>query len=109
MEKVKKEQRNKLLQDTAKVKNKDKLTGYTPESEQVLVAELQLLRLLHTQNLWHRAGDAWHTSLLPKGARIQIMAENLYTCVLKTNESAALCWEAERVQVSLWRKSENVP
>ena len=59
--------RNKLLESTQRVKDEKKFVAFTPASEQVLVAELRLLRHLHAHNMWARANDAWVTSLLPVG------------------------------------------
>ena len=77
--------------------------SFNPESEQVLTAELRLLRTLNEGNLWHRANDAWLTSLLPIGALIRVKVQHGSPClwVLKTNESAALCWPAERTAVNM--------
>ena len=53
--------RNKLLESTQRVKDEKKFVAFTPASEQFLVAELWLLRLLHAHNVWARANDAWIT------------------------------------------------
>ena len=87
-----------VLKDTGK--------AFNPESEQVLVAELRLLRLLHEGNMWHRANDAWHTSLLPVGALIYVQSIDAHLWVLKTNDCAAMCWPAEQVELHMWRKGK---
>jgi hypothetical protein len=86
----------------------DRAKGFTPESEQVLVAEMRLLRLLNEHNLWNRANDAWQTALLPIGAlvRAKSMAQVLW--ILKTNECAALCWPAIEVDKGVWAKSKKL-
>ena len=89
---------DRVLKDTGK--------AFNPESEQVLVAELRLLRLLHEGNMWHRANDAWHTSLLPVGALIYVQSIDAHLWVLKTNDCAAMCWPAEQVELHMWRKGK---
>ena len=79
-----------------------------PESEQKLVAEMQLMRFLHANDIWHKAGDAWVTGLLPVGGLIRIKASDTYTWVLKTNDCAALCWPAEESSTNMWRKARDV-
>ena len=81
---------------------------FNPESEQKLTAEMRLLRHLHEENLWHKANDAWNTSLLPVGGLIRVRSSNAHLWVLKTNDSAALCWPAEMVSANMWRKAKGV-
>ena len=89
---------------------KDSGKSFNPESEQLLTAELRLLRTLNEQHLWHRANDAWLTSLLPKGGLIRVKSLPDSPClwVLKTNEAAALCWPAEQTAVNMWRKAKSI-
>lgn len=87
----------------------DKIAGesgkaFTPESEQILTAQLRLLRTLKENNLWHQANDAWNTALLPVGGLIRVVSSNTHLWVLKTNDCAALCWPAEQVSMNMWRK-----
>ena len=96
--------RNKLLESTERVKDEKKFVAFTPASEQLLVAELRLLRHLHAHDMWARANDAWITSLLPVGGLIRIKSVKVYAFVLKTNECAALTWPAEEVVRHVWRK-----
>ena len=89
----------------------DKITdesgkSLNPESEQKLVADLRLLRQLHGENAWHKANDAWNTALLPVGGLIYVKSLNMHLWVLKTNDSAALCWPAEQVEANMWRKAK---
>ena len=79
-----------------------------PETEQQLTADLRLMRTLHEGKLWHRANDAWHTSLLPVGGLIRVRSTNQCLWVLKTYDSGALCWPAELMEVNMWRKASNV-
>ena len=81
--------------------------AFNPESEQVLTADLRLMRTLHARNLWHRANDAWHTLLLPVGGLIRVRSTSMCLWGLKTHESAALCWPAEQMEVNMWRKASN--
>ena len=97
--------RNKLLESTQRVKDEKKFVAFTPASEQVLVAELRLLRHLHAHNMWAKANDAWITSFLPVGGLIRIKSAKVSAFVLKTNECAALTWPAEEVARHVWRKS----
>ena len=99
------EKRNKFLQTTQRIKDETKVVALTPEIEQLLVAELRLLRHLHAHDMWARANDAWITSLLPVGGLIRIKSVKVYAFVLKTNECAALTWPAEEVARHVWRKS----
>ena len=89
---------NAILEDSGK--------SFNPETEQLLTAELRLLRTLSESKLWHRANDAWLTSLLPVGGLIRIKPLAKCMWVLKTNESAALLWEAEQTALSMWRKAK---
>ena len=82
--------------------------SFTPESEQVLTADLRLLRTLHERNFWHRANDAWQTSLLPVGGLIRVRSMSVCLWVMKTNESAALCWQAEQMELHMWRKAKDI-
>ena len=66
------EKRNEFLATTARVKDEKKFSAFTPESEQVLVAELRLMGYLHENNMWGRVNDAWVTSLLPVVAIVHI-------------------------------------
>ena len=91
----------------------DKITAdsgksFNPESEQMLVADLRLLRQLHEENAWHKANDAWLTSLLPVGGLIRVKSSNTHLWVLKTNDCASLCWPAEETEPNLWRKAKAV-
>ena len=106
-EKAKLEQQNKFLKDMQRIKDEKKFVGFTPESEQALVAELILMRTLHADGLWHRVNDVWVTGLLPKGALVFIKSKNLYVFVLKAYDCAALCWPAEQPSPNLWRKASN--
>lgn len=89
---------NGILREEAK--------SFNPETEQLLVAEMRFLVLLREQNLWHKANNAWVTSLLPVDQVIHVKALDRYFWVLKTNECAALCWPAEQVQPGIWRKAK---
>jgi len=98
-----------LSQENLWLETFDKVTkksgkAFNPESEQLLTAELRFLRKLHEGDLWHMAGDAWVTSLLPVGQLIRVVSTNTFLWVLKTNECAALCWPAEQVAMNVWRK-----
>ena len=101
------EQENKWLKSFDRVLHEGGKT-FTPETEQVLTAELRFLRTLNEQEFWHRANDAWLTSLLPVGGLIVVQSTGEYMWVLKTNECAALCWPAEQVELNMWRKARNV-
>ena len=90
-EKARVEKRNKLLEETKRVKDVKGFSAFTPESEQAFVAELRFMRTLHEANLWHRAGDAWVTGLLPKGGLIHLKKEGAHVFVLKAYDVAALC------------------
>ena len=100
--------RTKLLQDAARIKDPKHFSYMTPESEQILVSELRLMRVLHEKDMWHRVNDAWVTGLLPKGALIHIKSLSVYTFVVKTNDASAMCWEAERISVNLWQKARRI-
>ena len=39
---------------------------------------------------------------------IHIKSLDVYTFVVKTDEAAAICWEAECVAVNLWRKARKI-
>ena len=80
--------------------------SFNPESEQLLTAELRLLRTLNESGLWHRANDAWLTSLLPAGGLIIVRSLGMRFWVLKTNEAAALLWPAEQTSLNMWRKAK---
>ena len=97
------EKRNKFLQTTQRIKDEKTFVAFTPESEQILVAELRLLRHLHAQNMWARANDSWITGVLPVGALIHIMPLKVYTFVFKANACAAITWPAEEVAPRVWR------
>ena len=73
-----------------------------------MVADLRLLRQLHEENAWHKANDAWLTSLLPVGGLIRVKSSNTHLWVLKTNDCASLCWPAEETEPNLWRKAKAV-
>ena len=64
--------RAKLLQQIKNVKDEKKFKAFTPESEQNLVAELQLLRTLNFEDKWHKVNDSWVTALLPTGCLIHL-------------------------------------
>jgi hypothetical protein len=103
----------KVAKENAWLSKFDKITGgsgktFTPESEQVLTAQLRLLRTLKEKNLWHQTNDSWNTSLLPVGGLIRVVSTNTHLWVLKTNDYAALCWPAEQVAVNMWRKDPAV-
>ena len=102
------EEQAKFSRETRGILDESRFKAFTPESEQVLISELQLLRLLNARGCWERVGDAWKTSLLPVGALICVKATNEHLFVLKTNEAAALCWPAEQVQVNMWRKARTI-
>lgn len=102
------EEQAQFSQETRGILDESRFKAFTPESEQVLISELQLLRLLHERDCWERVGDAWKTSLLPVGALIYVKAKNEYLFVLKTNDAAALCWPAEQIAVNMWRKTRNI-
>jgi hypothetical protein len=91
---------DKITNDSGKFLN--------PESEQKLVAELRLFRLLNKKKWWHKVNDAWLTSLLPDGGLIWVKSLNRHLWVLKTNECAALCWPAEQQEPNMWRKAKGV-
>ena len=104
---------NEVEEENKWLKKFDRILGeggksFTPESEQVLTAELRLLRTLHEREFWHRANDAWQTSLLPVGGVIRVRSMNVCLWVLKTNESAALCWQAEQMELHMWRKATDI-
>jgi len=105
LERVSKE--NEWLAHFDKIKD-DGGKSFNPESEQKLVAEMQLMRTLHAKNLWHKANDAWVTSLLPVGGLIRINATMTHQWVLKTNDCSALCWPAEQSSPNMWRKAKGV-
>ena len=98
------EKRNTSLATTTRVKDGKQFSAFTPESEQVLTAELRLMGYLHENNMWGRVNDAWVTSLLPVGALVHIVPRKARVWVLKTNAAAALCWPAEEVAHRVWRK-----
>ena len=50
--------RNKLLESTQRVNYEKKFVAFTPQSEQLLMAELRLLRHPHAHNMWTRVNDA---------------------------------------------------
>jgi len=102
------EKRNKFLETTQRIKDETKFSAFTPESEQVLVAELRLLRHLHEHGMWGRVNDAWVTNLLPVGALIHIVPRKARVFVLKTNASAALTWPAEEIAPRVWRKKPGI-
>ena len=89
---------DRILEDSGK--------AFNPETEQVLTAELRLLRTLHEGAIWHLANDAWRTALLPVGGLIYVRSLEKYLWVLKTNECAALCWPAEQMELHMWRKAK---
>ena len=99
------EKRNTFLQTTQRIKDEKTFVAFTPESEQILVAELRLLRHLHAHNMWARASDSWITGVLPVGALVHIIPLKVYTFVLKANACAAITWPAEEVTPRLWRTS----
>ena len=82
--------------------------AFNPESEQVLVAELRLLRFLHEHNCWNKANDAWLTSLLPVGALIRCSSMIRPLWVLKTNTCAALSWPAIETEKNMWEMDLDV-
>ena len=102
----------KVSQENEWLAKFDKITSdsgkaFNPETEQVLTAQLRLLRTLEEKHLWHQANDAWNTALLPVGGLIRVHSSNTHLWVLKTNNCAALCWPAEQVSVNMWRKDPN--
>ena len=98
---------NAWLREFQGVKD-DNARTRNPETRQVLTTELRLLRKLHEENMWHRANDAWLTSLLPVGGLIRVRGMENALFVMKTNEAAALCWPAEQDELHLLRKARNV-
>jgi hypothetical protein len=103
LEKVERE--NEWLAKFDKI-TEDSGKAFNPETEQILTAQMRLLRELSEENLWHKANDAWNTSLLPVGALIRVVSSNTHLWVLKTNDCTALCWPAEQVSVNMWRKAK---
>ena len=99
------EKENRWLQEFQGIL-KESGKSFNPESEQLLTAELRLLRTLNEGGLWHRANDAWLTSLLPAGGLIIVRSLGMRFWVLKTNEAAALLWPAEQTAVGMWRKAK---
>ena len=72
-----------LSQENLRLEKVDKITkdsgkAFDPESEQLLTAELRFLRRLNEGNLWHIAGDAWVTSMLPVGQLIRVVSTNTF-------------------------------
>ena len=102
------EKRNTSLATTTRVKDGKQFSAFTPESEQVLTAELRLMGYLHENTMWGRVNDAWVTSLLPVGALVHIVPRKARVWVLKTNAAAALCWPAEEVAHRVWRKKPGI-
>ena len=101
------DRRNKFLQEMQRVKDEKKFTASTPESEQTLVAEPMLMRVMSEHAMWHRVNDAWVSGLLPKGGLIHVKSKNEYAFVLKAYECAALCWPAEQLTPNLRRKARD--
>jgi hypothetical protein len=100
-------ERNKLLEKTERVNNEKTFSAFSPAGEQHLVAELVFMRTLRAKTLWHLAGSAWVTGLLPHGGLVYLKDDRRHIFVLKTYNIAALCWPAEQVAVNLWRKARN--
>jgi len=100
------DKRKRLFATLERLKDPNKFSYMKPETEQRLAADLRLLRVLNANNWWHRIGDAWVTGLLPVHSLIRIKSSNEHVFVLKSNESAALCWPAERLSAisRIWRK-----
>jgi hypothetical protein len=98
-------QKNELFDSIRRVKNEKEFVAFTPETEQLLCAELIFMRTLHEHDWWHKVGDAWVTGLLPKRQLVNFKSDGTYAFVLKTYGVVALCWPAEQVSVNLWRKA----
>ena len=62
---------------TQAIHDERRFRAFTPESEQVLTAELHLMRQLHIdtliagENLWPNVQHAWKSSFLPAGSLIR--------------------------------------
>ena len=106
-EKVRIQEWNTCLEEARRIKDEKHFIGPTPESEQVFTAELVFMRFLAENDLWHQAGDAWVTGLLPKGHLVHFKRSDIYAFVLKTYVNVALCWPAERVAINMWRKARD--
>ena len=100
--------RNDFLTSVAGLKDETKFKAFTPDSEFNLVAEMRLLRHLHTHDCWAKVGDAWRTGLLPKGCLVKFKKESSFDFVLRTTDSGALCWPAARAGHLCWQKARQV-
>ena len=97
--------RTDLLQKLDRIKDEKNFKGFTPETEQHYVAELEFLKVLHERNLWERANSAYVTGLLPAGALVRFKETGEMLFVVKAYHCAALCWPAEEDGPSVWRKA----
>ena len=99
---------------TQAIHDEKRFRAFTPESEQVLTAELQLMKQLHIDTLisgvnrWPMVEHAWKSNLLPVGSLIHVKQNKIYLFVLKTNNVAALCWPATCVRDNIWRKARGI-
>ena len=101
-------------ESTKAIHDEKRFRAFTPESEQVLAAELQLMRQLHIDTLtsgvnsWPNVQHAWKSNLIPVGSLIHVNKNDTYLFVLKTNNVAALCWPATCVRDNIWRKARGI-
>lgn len=82
------DKRNKCLQTTQRIKDDKTCVSFTPEIEQILVAQLRLMRHLHSHIMRARANDSRMTGVLPVwGSNPHHAAEGLYCC----NQGEIVC------------------
>ena len=77
---------------TQAIHDEKRFRAFTPESEQVLTAELQLMKQLHIDTLisgvnrWPMVEHAWISNLLPVGSLIHVKKNNTYLFVCAANK-----------------------
>ncbi|CAK0851988.1 unnamed protein product [Prorocentrum cordatum] len=68
---------------------------------------MAFLRVLHENNWWHKANDAWICGLLPQGGLVRFKATGEMMFIVKAYSCAALCWPAEEESPGMWRKAKD--
>lgn len=91
------------------VKDERKFTGFTPKSEQELVAEAFLLEELSERNVWDKADDAWQAGLFSENQlyrRKRDSRDVFYVC--KTYQAALVTWPAVKGGMNIWEPNQDV-
>ena len=99
-------ERKEWMEKIERIEKKQDLLTFTPESEQVLFAESQLMKVVHEKKQPHVADDAWRSGFMPEGALVQEKASGAYFFVVRAYWCAALLWVAEQKEFNMFNRDQ---